>query len=281
MARARSPHDPCCPAAERVSCFGVRFEVGSASSTLLRKIRTRLPPSNRRTSAFSVGRRFAIRTPTRRCACGQRHDTIDILVNGHRLTSSASEGAAIETLRLLIKQYVAEFAPHRVFVHAGVVAIGGRGVLIPGRSRSGKTTLVAALLRAGAVYYSDEYAVIGTNGLVRPFPQPLGMRTPGTLDQRDVPATDLGATMGRAPLRVALVLATQFEPGVTWRPTRLTAAGTVMAMLAHTVGAQRYPKRALSALAAAASGAIGWRGPRGDADDTAARIVARLARLDG
>jgi uridine kinase len=42
------------------------------------------------------------------------------------------------------------------------------GIAIPGRSFSGKTSLVTALVRAGAVYYSDEFAVIDRDGLVRP-----------------------------------------------------------------------------------------------------------------
>ena len=35
----------------------------------------------------------------------------------------------------------------------------GRAIVIPGRTFSGKSTLVAELVRAGATYYSDEYAV--------------------------------------------------------------------------------------------------------------------------
>ena len=64
-----------------------------------------------------------------------------------------------------------------MFVHAGVVAVDGRALLLPGGSFTGKTTLVAALLRAGAQYGSDEYAVLDEAGLVLPaYPRPLSIR---------------------------------------------------------------------------------------------------------
>src|SRR5688572_14708659 len=44
---------------------------------------------------------------------------------------------------------VAERATEWVFVHAGVVGWRGRAIVLPGASLSGKTSLVAALLRAG------------------------------------------------------------------------------------------------------------------------------------
>ena len=57
-----------------------------------------------------------------------------------------------------------------VFLHAGVVGWGGRALLLPGRSFAGKSTLVEALVRAGAIYYSDEYAVLDLQGGSTPSP---------------------------------------------------------------------------------------------------------------
>ena len=71
---------------------------------------------------------------------------------------------------------IAEVARNRVFVHAGVVGWKGRAIVIPGRSYSGKSTLVSELIRAGAAYYSDEYAVFDSRGRVYPFAKPLEMR---------------------------------------------------------------------------------------------------------
>ena len=85
----------------------------------------------------------------------------------------ANEARAARTLELEdifalleyeFEMHVAEQASRRVFVHAGAVGWNGRAIVLPGQTRSGKTTLVAALVRAGATYYSDEYAVIDTQG---------------------------------------------------------------------------------------------------------------------
>src|SRR5437660_3781012 len=108
--------------------------------------------------------------------------------------------------------YIAEAAPRRVFVHAGVVGWRGRAVLIPGRSFSGKTTLVAELVKAGAVYYSDEYAVLDATGRVHPFPQPLGVRADGSLYQEPVRVENFGGKAGSRPLPVGLVVVTGYKP---------------------------------------------------------------------
>jgi len=44
--------------------------------------------------------------------------------------------------------------------HAGSVARGGRGLLLPAPSGSGKTTLVAALIQAGFGFLAEDVAVL-------------------------------------------------------------------------------------------------------------------------
>jgi hypothetical protein len=83
-----------------------------------------------------------------------------------------------EALEADIDFYLAQEARQTLFVHAGVVAWKGQAIVIPGRSRSGKTTLVKAFLQAGASYYSDEYAVFDGRGRVYPFPRPLSSNQP-------------------------------------------------------------------------------------------------------
>jgi hypothetical protein len=66
------------------------------------------------------------------------------------------------------------------FVHAGVVSIGGAGVLIPGASGAGKSTLVAALCLEGFSYLSDELAVIDVKSLtVLPFLKSICLKSGG------------------------------------------------------------------------------------------------------
>src|SRR5262245_29166046 len=68
-----------------------------------------------------------------------------------------------------IDNMVAQRSRAMLFVHAGVVGWRGLAIVIPGRSHSGKSTLVAELVRRGAVYYSDEFAVLDETGRVHPY----------------------------------------------------------------------------------------------------------------
>ena len=69
-------------------------------------------------------------------------------------------------------------ARRRIFVHAGVVSFEDGAILIPGKSFSGKTTLVRALVSQGGAYYSDEFAVLDSRGRVFPWAEALSIRDP-------------------------------------------------------------------------------------------------------
>ncbi len=65
----------------------------------------------------------------------------------------------------------------RLFVHAGAVAIGGRGVVIVGGSGTGKTAIVARLLQRGGFYLSDEVALLDPlTDTVAPFAVPMAIK---------------------------------------------------------------------------------------------------------
>ena len=56
-------------------------------------------------------------------------------------------------------------------LHASSVAIGGRGVVLSGATGSGKTTLMLALVAAGARYLSDDFTPLHrVGGRISPFP---------------------------------------------------------------------------------------------------------------
>jgi hypothetical protein len=168
--------------------------------------------------------------------------------------------------------HVAEFAKSRVFIHAGVVGWKDRAVLIPGKSRAGKSTLVSALLRAGATYYSDEFAVVDRIGRIHPHLRPIQLRNgDGTIHR--IRAVDLSAPMGNKPLPVGLVLITHHGKAAAWRPRRVSPGEGMLALLTNTVSAQRDPSRALSVLGKIAAGATFLKGPRGEADATVARLL--------
>src|SRR4051794_25117219 len=86
--------------------------------------------------------------------------------------------AALSTVST-IELMAAAHSPTYVAIHAGVVQTDHGAILLPGRSHAGKTTLTASLVDAGAVYFSDEYALLDRKGMVYAYPRPLRMRSRG------------------------------------------------------------------------------------------------------
>ena len=189
-----------------------------------------------------------------------------LYANATRVARAMELEPVLRALETDLQLYVAENARRRVFVHAGVVGWRGRAIIIPGRSQSGKSTLVRALLGAGATYYSDEYAVFDSRGRVYAYPRALSIREEDEVRPRKFSPEALGARTGVKPLPVGLVAVTSYRPGARWRPRRLSPGRAVIALLDHTVSARRQPERALSTLSQVASQALVLKGVRGEAE---------------
>ncbi len=182
----------------------------------------------------------------------------------------------LEAFESHVQLTVAEYAPRRVFVHAGVVGWNDRAILIPGLSHSGKTTLVAQLIRAGATYYSDEYAVLDARGRVHPYPRALGIRLPNSGESKKLRAEEIGATVGSKPLRVGLVVSTNYKDGGRWRPRQITRGGGVLELMSNTVSARSQPELALTVLPLALESAQILKGVRGEAAEIVDSILAKV-----
>jgi hypothetical protein len=176
-----------------------------------------------------------------------------------------------------MRLFIARKAPGVIFVHAGVVAHRGKTIVLPGLSFAGKTTLVAALVRAGARYYSDEFAVLDENGLVHPYAKRLSLRDENLI-QFEHPVESFGGTAGDEPLPVGLIAVTSYKPGGEWQPRRLTAGEGAMAMLSNTVPARERPEESLRAVKRAVGGAIALESERGEAEALAPLLLAELER---
>src|SRR5205085_4479546 len=187
------------------SAYGVRAGVRVSDAAVVARLFELLPPGWKISRAAAVERLYSLAAGG---ACARPGVRRYVLLYGdaERLARTLDLAEALDALESDLKLYVAEAARRRVFVHAGVVGWRGRAVLIPGRSFTGKTTLVAELVRAGAEYYSDEYAVLDATGRVHPFPQPLGVRADGSLYQEPVRVENFGGKAGSRPLPVGLVV---------------------------------------------------------------------------
>jgi len=255
-----------------IDSYGVRIGIRSNEPRLLERLAPHLPPAWKPARSAVVDRLFSLWVDPR--ARGPRRPS-RLYAGRSRLARTAELGEALAILESEIRQTVAAESRRRIFVHAGVVGWRGRAIVIPGRSRSGKTTLVAELVKAGADYYSDEFAVLDSRGHVFPFPKPLSIRGPGGCDlhARRRTAEDLGGVSGRRPLKVGLVVLAHHRPGSTWRPSRLSAGRAVLEMLAHTVPARLRPEASLEALERAVENALVLRGKRGEAEETARQLL--------
>ncbi len=181
---------------------------------------------------------------------------------------------ALGILDAELRMYIALHAPDHVFVHAGVVGVGERAIVIPGRSFAGKTTLVAALVQAGAEYWSDEYAVLDADGLVHPYPKPLSVRINATRVTEERPVESLGGLAGDRPLPVAVIAFTSYRPGVAFAPRPCTAGEGTVKLLEHSIAARSRPEQVLAAVRRAATDAVVLEGDRGDADEAAGALLS-------
>ncbi|HEY7009005.1 MAG TPA: hypothetical protein VH395_08705 [Jatrophihabitantaceae bacterium] len=173
-------------------------------------------------------------------------------------------------------------------IHAAVVRGPAGLIVIPGRSGLGKTTLTAALLRAGFEYVSDEALAVDTaTGCAMPFPRPLGLAADvwGLLGLTGEPPSP-GAERLVAPQvfgRVAesggrvshVVLAERGSEPLLLERTERTEA--VAALLRRSFNHYRDPEGSLRTVLAVVRGAQIWRAQYQDAPQLAALIAARLA----
>ena len=172
---------------------------------------------------------------------------------------------------------VAMLAPRRVFVHAGAVAWKGRAILIPGQSLAGKSRLVMELVRAGATYLSDEFAVLDGKGRVHPYPKPISMRETPQSKQVDVPVKSIGGIVGTKPVPLGLVVVATHKEGARWRPKLMSSGEGILALLSNCPAGRLAPERVLRVLARAATAATFIKSTRGNAVDVAPLILERSA----
>lgn len=194
-----------------------------------------------------------------------------------RFARSTSFAVVLQAFESQLQLLVAENARRRIFVHAGVVGWKNQAIVIPGRSFSGKSTLVDKLVRAGATYYSDEYAVFDERGRVYPFLRPLKLRAPQSLaGERLVPVPLNGHEVSK-PLTVRLIISTKYKPSASWRPRRLSPGRGVLELLSNTVSARSHTRRAIDTLTESVRSAEVLKGVRGEAEEIVEDILSRVA----
>ena len=247
--------------------FGVTMSVATNRRQARDRIPEILPPGWRASSEADPKHRLAI--------LGNERGTYTVEVAGVPVFEGVPLEHGLASLERELRMRVAREARDRIFVHAGVVGYTGGALLLPGESFTGKTTLVAALIRAGATYYSDEYAALDRDGLVHPYPKPLSLRD-NNHQQRNHDVGALGGEVGVQPLPVSVVVLTTYRAGTDWAPKPLDPGDGALALLAHAVPARERPAEALRAARRAIEGALLVEGDRGEADELAPVLLSEL-----
>jgi hypothetical protein len=244
--------------------FGLVTELSTDDRALFDSVSAALPPSWRASKDVPSARVAVTRAGV-------------ITLDGEEVERASAGAATTLRLGMVLRHHVAEHAPDHTFIHAGVVAFGdpAGAIVIPGRSYSGKTSLVAELVRAGATYYSDEYAVVDRDGLIHPFAKPLSVRSQSSQELVPVPE----AQTATEPLRSRLIVVTGYRPGARWEPSIGTAGEGAQALLDNTVSARTRPGDALAAVSALARGSRVLAGARGEASEVAASVLAGLSEI--
>lgn len=235
---------------------------------------------------------------TRKALLGQVHAhrgpydaTFDLHVsdNGHyemqRNGEHLSSGDNFELVRGylddIIRITVAEFSKKMVFLHAGAVGWKGKGVILPAMSHRGKSSLVLELVRAGAQYYSDDFAILDRRGRLNPFARPISMRSrDGRSSTYEVDAeSELGGSIGTSPIEVGLIMLTEYRSHARWRPRILSTGEGVLATLPFAIPLQRDPAKCLRVLNLVGSHATLIETPRGDAKRAARQLLDFIDKL--
>jgi hypothetical protein len=188
----------------------------------------------------------------------------------------ASLKAALDSIDSDLQHTIATYSREHLFVHAGVVGWRGRAVLFPGRTYSGKSTLVRALIQAGAIYFSDEFARVDARGMVHPFIRPLSFRSPEGKSTLHPEKERL--KIASHPWPIGAIIATRFVPEGAWRPERLSPGRAALEVLSNAVAIRLDPTKAVRYVGKLAAPAYAITSPRGEAEAT---VPFLLQTLDG
>ncbi|MBN1514406.1 MAG: hypothetical protein JXB13_20490 [Phycisphaerae bacterium] len=194
--------------------------------------------------------------------------------------------------------HVPNLLPDCLQFHASAVEIDGQGVILPGESGVGKSTLTAGLLAGGARYLCDEFALLDTRtGLLQPYPRALcikkaahpvirdmGLRlhgrrrhvksTKGTVGFLD-PLSVSPDAIGR-PAPVRFIIFPRYTPGADPALLPISRAEAAFSLLPACFNLLRCTRPGVDMVASLVRSAACYRLVAGDLPRTCAQVLAML-----
>lgn len=218
---------------------------------------------------------------------------------GTEFATAVSPSVALSNLLWHINQETVRRSSARfVLLHAAAAERDGAAVVLPAAMESGKTTLVAGLVKAGLRYLSDEIAAFDPDGqLVLPYPKPLSV-DPGSWPvladlrpqvsngltgflerQWQIPPTAISPIAVGEPAVPRVLVLPRYEAGA---PTVLTPLGRAEALVQVLHCAFTFPERGerdVRALAALVRQCACYRLVMSDLDTASKLVLDRLAEF--
>lgn len=241
----------------------------------------------------------AARCDTDACRPNEAHavsasvaEDLTVLVDGRPPRAAADAVEAVRTLNHELMHALMRRRPELLYVHAGVAAVDGRAVVLPGLSRAGKSTLVVALLAAGARFLSDELLAYDPEGhRAIPFPRApkvrdecigyfpgLERRCTGQGEGRFLPLDPGCVAAAAAP---ALVVVPRWDPAADDRLEPRATGAVLLHLVRSVLNFGSHRTRAIDHLAQLAGRTTGGELAWSDPHAAARGILDALARAHG
>lgn len=255
-----------------VDAYGVRVRIVADDKEIFEQVKTICSEAfvGRLTFSDNVGAPADLHYEFRTRLNGE----VEYDLDGARIgTFKRSQGFS-RHFNSMIRAHVAGKSKNWVFVHAGVVEWQGKAIIIPGQSHQGKTTLISELIRIGARYMSDEFAILDSNGLVHPFDRDLAVRTSLEIGMESIPPDEFGAEKHLEPLEAGLVVFTNFVENGVWNPEVISVGSGILAAIPQVIPVSFNTEFALKVLNTTFNRAIIVKSDRGEARETAPKILA-------
>jgi hypothetical protein len=257
------------PAPFEISAFGCLIQASASSNRGLEILDKCLFPTLPRTAVSDGADGLRIRL---------EEDGSQFQLRVNDVPVAASEHAA--SLMPFAIQEIDEFVIRKLTglraIHAGAVQFQGKVLLLPGSSHAGKSSMVAELLRRGAAYLSDEYALIDADGQAHPYPRPLLLRNGGN-DRTPLLPQECGAEVASGPAPIGWIMQLEYRDGAAWEILPVPQSRALLMLLGHTPHVLADAPDLIEKFQRAVAGARCYAGLRTDASAAADEILRVIA----
>jgi hypothetical protein len=157
----------------------IESEAPQLARNLLTVYSAATPPPSIGSKGFPTSETSVVYRVAREASSTSAAVTYCVLQDSEVLYRNYDGKALLNCLEWVITKEACRTLAAYHLVHAGAMVHNGHGILLPGVSGAGKSTIVTALALRGFEYCSDELAVIGPDARLYPFPRIISLKAGG------------------------------------------------------------------------------------------------------